>query len=277
MKVELGSTQILSPLVVSSSNQNGSQQQFHCKPRTPSYFRRQERRKLERQQALGNKENVVNSANDLEVEVETKSNIADKNVEEDHFTKSAEEVDSDVVHDLPSSTQSCQVESAAAVVLSESDSCVKYDSDVTADVALENTELHTHGKNLTEDVGNKCLKVADTKLPEMKPSQDETVWALVTIDCSLQPNLSAQDLKRVEGILTRHDHLRRNIVKIDFGQYHTNRSDDGFCHKLDLKLKVDTSGLWENARPYIWKFFGQEEWKYADGMLITFNRIHVKQ
>ena len=189
LKAELGSSRILSPLVVSSGNQNGSQQQFHCKPRTPSYFRRQERRKLERQQALGNKENVVNSANDLEVEVETKSNIADKNVEEDHFIKSAEEVDSD----LPSSTQSCQVESAAAVVLSESDSCVKYDSDVTADVALENTELHTNGENLTEDVGNKCLKVADTKLPEMKPSQDETVWALVTIDCSLQPTLSAQD------------------------------------------------------------------------------------
>ena len=70
---------------------------------------------------------------------------------------------------------------------------MKYDSDVTADVALENTELHTNGDNLTEDVGNKCLKVADTKLPEMKPSQDETVWALVTIDCSLQPTLSAQD------------------------------------------------------------------------------------
>ena len=73
-----------------------------------------------------------------------------------------------------------------------------------------------------------------------------------------------QDIKRVEEILTCYDHLRRNILKIDFVQYSTTRNEDGFCHKLDLKLIVDTSGLWENARPYVWKFLGQQEWKYAD-------------
>ena len=114
------------------------------------------------------------------------------------------------VHDLssPSITQSCQVDSAVEVLLSESDSlgdsCVKNDSDVTADVEIENKKSDTSGKDLKKDIDNQCVKAEDTKLPEMAIS--ETVWAVVTLENSLQTNLSAQDLKRVEKFLTRHDH-----------------------------------------------------------------------
>ena len=65
----------------------------------------------------------------------------------------------------------------------------------------------------------------------------------------------AQDVKQVEEILTHHDHLRKNLVKIDFEQYSTNRN----AKKLDFKSVVDTSVLWKNARTYLWKFLGQQE------------------
>ena len=62
--------------------------------------------------------------------------------------------------------------------------------------------------------------------------------------------------------------MRRNILKIEFGEYSTRRDDNGFCHFLDVKLLIDTSRLWENARPYVWKFIGQDEWKLILVMFI---------
>ena len=81
----------------------------------------------------------------------------------------------------------------------------------------------------------------------------------------------------IEGIVSRHDHLRKNVKHIEFGSYSSGRGSDGFHHRMSLKLSVDTSSLWDNPRMYVWKFLAQQEWKLGDGCLVTFNRIHVKQ
>ena len=68
--------------------------------------------------------------------------------------------------------------------------------------------------------------------------------------------LSSNDLKTIEGIVNQHEHLRRNIRK--------------------LELYVDTSSMWNSPRTYIWKFLGQDEWKLGNGTMVTICRIHVK-
>ena len=56
----------------------------------------------------------------------------------------------------------------------------------------------------------------------------------------------------------------------------TRSGNNVFCHDLSVQVLVDSSGLWEGARKYIWKFMGQDEWTLADGTIVNVNRIHVK-
>ena len=81
----------------------------------------------------------------------------------------------------------------------------------------------------------------------------------------------------MEGIFNRLDHLRKNIVKLEFGTYSTRSGNNVFCHDLHVKVSVDTSSLWDSARKYVWKFLGQDEWTLGDGTIVSVNRIHVKQ
>ena len=80
----------------------------------------------------------------------------------------------------------------------------------------------------------------------------------------------------MEGIFYRLDHLRKNIVKLEFGSYNTRSGNDVFCHDLQVKVAVDTSSLWDSARKYTWKFLGQDEWTLGDGTIVSVSRIHVK-
>ena len=75
----------------------------------------------------------------------------------------------------------------------------------------------------------------------------------------------------------RNDHLRKNVKNIEIGECRTFKGSSGnsFDHDIWIKLKVDSSQLWESARSYIWKHLGQE-WKLGDGTSVTANRIHVK-
>ena len=45
---------------------------------------------------------------------------------------------------------------------------------------------------------------------------------------------------------------------------------------MSVSVEVDTSPLWDNARAYVWKFIGQDEWTFKDGMNVSVSRIHVK-
>ena len=45
------------------------------------------------------------------------------------------------------------------------------------------------------------------------------MYAQIEFDCSPTSKLTGDDLKNFEGIMFRHDHLRRNVKKIDHDQY----------------------------------------------------------
>ena len=132
----------------------------------------------------------------------------------------------------------------------------------------------------TPKVGSSNQDKIDADIDVCKQEAQEckvvTVWALVSLDSCLRSSLSSNDLKAVEGIFNRLDHLRKNIVKLEFGSYNTRSGNDVFCHDLQVKVAVDTSSLWDSARKYIWKFLGQDEWTLGDGTIFSVSRIHVK-
>ena len=117
------------------------------------------------------------------------------------------------------------------------------------------------------------IEVNRPSVPEMV-----TVYAKANFSQCTREALSSNDLKALEGIYYRSDHLRRNFRSVECGSYRSHRSEsEGLLdHVLDIKFTVDTSRLWENARSYTWKHLGQYEWKLNDGTIVTFNRIHVK-
>ena len=104
------------------------------------------------------------------------------------------------------------------------------------------------------------------------------VYAQVNLDNCPRQSLNKSDLRSVEGIIFRYNHLRQNVKHIDFGEYRTYRSNiaEHYDHSIWVNLMVSTAFLWENARSYIWKHMGQHEWRLDDGTKMTMNRIHVK-
>ena len=65
----------------------------------------------------------------------------------------------------------------------------------------------------------------------------------MNFDACLKDSLTAVELKAIEGIVSRYDHLRKNVKHIEFGSYNSGRGSDGIHHRMILKLSVDTSSL----------------------------------
>ena len=85
------------------------------------------------------------------------------------------------------------------------------------------------------------------------------------------------DVKGLEGLVFRERHLQENIQKIEFGQHFSQRSRNShFTHTIEMKFYVKTKKLWEGARSYIWRHFGQMEWEKGNGTKVKMNRLHVK-
>ena len=271
LKAKLGSKCVFpSPLnnnTLNNQTYHAPQYFTHKKPRTPSYYRRQERRKSERQHATLNihEKNSVTESNEVESaeKAECVNTVCHNEIHD--AVNSSEILPAAEANILEGTMNTSELTLAEEVEHQDVEEAI-VDEIVNKDVK---TEVDT---SPTNDVVENGLKEDADKLPP----KEETVWATVNLDNSSKSKLNVQDLNGIEGILTRYDHLKQNIVKIDFGHYSTSRTDDGFCHRLDVKLLVDVTRLWEHARPYIWKFLGQQEWRLSDGTLITFNRIHVK-
>ena len=90
--------------------------------------------------------------------------------------------------------------------------------------------------------------------------------------------IDKEDLRGIQGIVHRFEHLKQNVARIDFGDNHTYKSTKShkFDHSIWITLTLKTTYLWENARSYVWKHLGQNEWKTSDGTRVTMNRIHMK-
>ena len=72
------------------------------------------------------------------------------------------------------------------------------------------------------------------KIDDSVVAAEVAVYATVNFDHSPQDVLSSNDLKTVEGIVHRHEHLRRNIKKFEFGSYDTGRGSNGYHHTIFL-------------------------------------------
>ena len=100
---------------------------------------------------------------------------------------------------------------------------------------------------------------------------------MVSFNNSPNSSLSKSDLKSLEGLIFRQNHMKENILKLEYGEYFSKKSrNQNFMHTIEIKLVVSTKKLWENARSYIWRHFGQSEWENKDGTKLTVNRIHMK-
>ena len=107
--------------------------------------------------------------------------------------------------------------------------------------------------------------------------EESLVFGVVSFNNSPNSSLSKSDLKSLEGLIFRQNHMKENILKLEYGEYFSKKSrNQSFSHTIEIKLLVSTKKLWENARSYIWRHFGQSEWENKDGTKLTVNRIHMK-
>ena len=152
------------------------------------------------------------------------------------------------------------------------------------DITIEKTivdynKIEDFDKDVEYDCKDSNIQEDDSNDSKVDKTITETiVHAQIHFDQCQSSYLSQNHLQTIQGIIFRSDHLRRNVKHIEFGENRTYRSDheNSFDHQIWIRLQVDSSNLWENARSYIWKHLGQQEWKLGDGTIVTANRIHVK-
>ena len=80
------------------------------------------------------------------------------------------------------------------------------------------------------------------------------VFASAVLENSPTDKLYQAELKNLQELIFRENHLEANILKLEFGQYFTYQLRNNlFKHTLELKLYVSTRNLWEGAgaRSYI--------------------------
>lgn len=124
------------------------------------------------------------------------------------------------------------------------------------------TEIDENVKTGGEDKGNENTIV---------------VHATAVIDDSSEQNLSQSEINNLEKLIFRNNHLKANILKFEKGQHFTREMrKNRFKHIIELRLHVATKNLWEGARSYVWRHFGQNEWSKITGSSVVFNRIHTK-
>ena len=187
LKAGLGSSQAVpSPSGYTfDSGINNFSQQLNCKPRTP-YYRRQERRKLDREKASGKSKEVDSSSNVVltDEKEETDSSDVGMNVRDGHDINTAAEIDNDLMYvDVHGIAQNCR---EAAVEAEISESAVENDSDTPTVVKVGNEEscanvADTH--DIVKTTEDTCIEIADVKLP----SHEQTVWAQVSLEASQNP------------------------------------------------------------------------------------------
>ena len=95
------------------------------------------------------------------------------------------------------------------------------------------------------------------------------VHATAEFENSPFQQLVQEDLASLEKFLSSEDHLRNNIMKVEF--------EVTAKWKVNVRLHVKRTNLWEGPRSYIWKFLGgQNFWDRQNGTKIRLVRIHEK-
>ena len=112
-----------------------------------------------------------------------------------------------------------------------------------------------------------------------KPAQSviAPVFATAIIKGSPFSTFATEELDSLVRFLTDKEHLKRNILNIEYGLTSSREcSDKSYQHVVSLKLTVSTASLWESPRSYLWKHIGQNTWTRGNGSEINVIKIHQK-
>ena len=127
------------------------------------------------------------------------------------------------------------------------------------------------------EINGKGIDIVSANEVNNEKKEEVLVFATAVFESTSLQILTQNEANFIERLVFRENHLKQNIVKLDFGPQNCKKLDNKpYKHSLDLNLSVRTSKLWEGPRSYIWKHLGQFEWTQSDGTKVVLNRIHVK-
>ena len=146
-------------------------------------------------------------------------------------------------------------------------------------------------ETVEEDIESNEMEINDVARDpvEEKPTNEQVkntvaehpasvvVFATAVIENSQEKSLSVPEMKNLKNLIFREKHLQDNILKLEYGQNFAREiRKNNFKHTIELILYVSTRNLWDGARSYVWRHFGQNEWRKPNGSSVVFNKIHVK-
>ena len=265
------------------------------RPRGPAYLRRQNRRHdvveqkcfLEKTAVVENNNNaerlVENIENNAEETVSMKSNAMVANVDESTTINAMEDpaaekaVDNNTFNEVE---ENCKTQSVVNEVKNTSLDDVPVDK-------VEKIESSSDSMNKKEPTNNEFIEyqVDDGEHTSLNKGAVDVptdgdftiVYGTAVLENSLHSQVDNSHVNSIMEVIDSKDHLRRNVSKISLGRIRNFETGGStFMHEVELVFTVNTSSLWEPARPYLWKHLGQSEWTLRDGQRLSFVRIHRK-
>ena len=155
----------------------------------------------------------------------------------------------------------------------------KPDSTSSEDVCIiDNTE-----NKVCDDatVGEELAFTNDVAVEKPVASQRQSevveIFGTAFIEKSPYNALSQDELDSIQRFIFSNDHMKKNIVNVEFNPISSRESSSGcFQHIVGLKIFVKTINLWESPRSYVFRHVGQDTWERGNGSSISIRRIHQK-
>ena len=175
---------------------------------------------------------------------------------DDISAPSLEEIQPEVV-----SSQNVDNVHTEKVARSHSEDTVHTEEVVVNDSAIKeaDTLMNDNDSNLANVNTNSSVNISDGQSTDVVKSDVELVHATVIIENSPYPTFVNDELQSMIRFLTQKDHLKRNIMHIEYNHQSTREfRNNGFKHVVGLKVMVKTADLWETPRRYLWRNVGQD-------------------
>ena len=175
--------------------------------------------------------------------------------------------------------QVAKVDSMDLEILEKLDSSVVQEENSIKDNGIEHVADEALNKKSTEEskevhTGGAAEVASDYQNVDENVS---IVHATIVLNESPHAQVCKTDLKSIAEIIDNKEHMRRNIIQVQFGKMqNTEDQNKLYRHEIQTILKVKISQLWENARTYLWKHLGTSSWSIGNGTKVSFTRIHVK-
>ena len=257
LKAGLGSNFLSTAVVDNSLFTQNNRDTLNRKSRSPAYIRRQERRRFERQQIVLKEEtekseiteddiaesedanlstveavqalkleteNVFDSSNDVDVDIQAETAVLSNESEVQNDEESLDDVDHKAL--------------STDVIVEEPAESSKIASGKVAEVVKASIEDSSEKNIGQDDIAHVQNNADKSNGNESKPT---TMWTLISLDKCGRSSLNSSDFRAVQEIFTRFEHLKKNIVKLEIGNFRSRRENEVFCHDLSMKVLVDSS------------------------------------